>query len=190
MVEDNAAADLRRWTDGADPDWLAGVEMVVTDLAESFRAGLSPHLDHATRVADPFHVIRVAQPLCGQGPPAGPERDAGTPRPQARTALSDPQAVARGRRTSRRAGSNRTLLGPGVDGPRRRRWARGWPGISSGRLSHRRPHVAATLLDKAIAGCGADDLEEIRSLATRWSPGAPRSSPITAPAHRTGPPKG
>jgi transposase len=60
MVEGNAAADLRRWTDGADPGWLAGIEVVATDLAESFRAGLSPHLDHATRVADPFHVIRVA----------------------------------------------------------------------------------------------------------------------------------
>ena len=29
-------------------------------LAESYRAGLSPHLDHAVRVADPFHVVRVA----------------------------------------------------------------------------------------------------------------------------------
>jgi transposase len=60
MVEGNTAADLRRWTQGADPAWLAGIEVVATDLAESFRAGLSPHLDHATRVADPFHVVRVA----------------------------------------------------------------------------------------------------------------------------------
>ncbi len=33
--------------------------MVATDLAESFRAGLSPHLEHARRVADPFHVVRA-----------------------------------------------------------------------------------------------------------------------------------
>ena len=34
--------------------------MVATeDLAESFRAGLSPKLDHAVRVANPFHVVRV-----------------------------------------------------------------------------------------------------------------------------------
>ncbi|CAN5632407.1 hypothetical protein BH20ACT2_BH20ACT2_18250 [soil metagenome] len=59
MVEGNAAADLRRWTATADPGWLAGISMVATDLAESFRAGLSPHLDHATRVADPFHVVRI-----------------------------------------------------------------------------------------------------------------------------------
>ena len=60
MVAGNAAADLRRWTANADPAWLAGIEVVATDLAESFRAGLSPHLDHARRVADPFHVVRVA----------------------------------------------------------------------------------------------------------------------------------
>lgn len=42
MVAGNAAADLRRWTAGVDPAWLAGVEVVATDLAQSFRAGLSP----------------------------------------------------------------------------------------------------------------------------------------------------
>jgi transposase len=60
MVEGNSAKDLRAWTAGADPAWLAGIEVVATDLAESFRAGLSPHLDHARRVADPFHVVRIA----------------------------------------------------------------------------------------------------------------------------------
>jgi hypothetical protein len=60
MVEGNAAADLRRWTATADPEWLKAIGFAPTDLAESFRAGLSPHLDHATRVADPFHVVRAA----------------------------------------------------------------------------------------------------------------------------------
>jgi transposase len=59
MVEGNSAADLRRWTTNAHPDWLAGIKVVATDLAESFRAGLSPKLAHARRVADPFHVVRV-----------------------------------------------------------------------------------------------------------------------------------
>lgn len=59
MVEGNAAADLRRWTANADSGWLGGIDVVATDLAESFRAGLSPGLDHAIRVADPFHVVRV-----------------------------------------------------------------------------------------------------------------------------------
>jgi len=60
MVEGNAARDLRRWTEQAAGKWLAGITVVATDLAESFRSGLSPHLDHARRVTDPFHVVRVA----------------------------------------------------------------------------------------------------------------------------------
>lgn len=60
MVEGNSAVGLREWTANVDPAWLAGIEVVATDLAQSFRAGLSPHLDHAIRVADPFHVVRVA----------------------------------------------------------------------------------------------------------------------------------
>ncbi len=60
MVEGNSAADLRRWITNADRRWLGGIKVVATDLTESFRAGLSPDLDHARRVADPFHVVRVA----------------------------------------------------------------------------------------------------------------------------------
>ncbi len=60
MTAGNTAADLRRWCANSDPAWLAKIELVATDLAESYRAGLSPHLDHCVRVADPFHVVRVA----------------------------------------------------------------------------------------------------------------------------------
>ena len=42
----NAASDLRRWCAGADPVWLAGIEVVATDLTDSYAAGLSPHLGH------------------------------------------------------------------------------------------------------------------------------------------------
>ncbi len=60
MTPDNIAADLRRWCAHADPVRLAKIDVVATDLAKSYRVGLSPHLDHSTRVADPFHVVRVA----------------------------------------------------------------------------------------------------------------------------------
>ena len=60
LVPGNSATDLRKWCANSDPGWLGGIRVVATDLAESYRAGLSPHLDHATRVADPFHVVRVA----------------------------------------------------------------------------------------------------------------------------------
>jgi transposase len=35
------------------------ISTVTTDLAECYRTGLASHLDHATRVADPFRVVRV-----------------------------------------------------------------------------------------------------------------------------------
>jgi len=59
LVEGNRATDLRRWLDDQPSEWLAGVGVVATDLAESYRAGLAGRLDHATRVADPFHVVRI-----------------------------------------------------------------------------------------------------------------------------------
>jgi transposase len=52
MTPGNRAADLRRWCANADPAWIAEIGVVATDLAESYRAGLSPHLDHCVRVAD------------------------------------------------------------------------------------------------------------------------------------------
>jgi transposase len=60
LVEGNSAPDLRRWLSARDPSWLAGVGVVATDLHESYRQGLFPSLAHARRVADPFHVVGVA----------------------------------------------------------------------------------------------------------------------------------
>ena len=60
MVEGNSASDLRRWCEAQSRWWLAGITTVATDLAESYRSGLNPHLAHARRVADPFHVTRAA----------------------------------------------------------------------------------------------------------------------------------
>ncbi len=60
MVRGNAASDLRRWCKAKDEKWLRRVKVVAMDLTESYRSGLNPHLAHARRVADPFHVVRVA----------------------------------------------------------------------------------------------------------------------------------
>ena len=54
------AADVRAWLGGRPDEWLAGIATVATDLHEPYRNGLSPHLAHAQRVADPFHVVGVA----------------------------------------------------------------------------------------------------------------------------------
>jgi hypothetical protein len=42
MVEGNSAADLRRWLAAADPEWLAGIEVVATDLARELPSRLVP----------------------------------------------------------------------------------------------------------------------------------------------------
>ena len=60
FIEGNSAGDLHRWIEKQPPAWLRGIKVVATDLTNSYRAGLSPELDHAVRVADPFHVVRVA----------------------------------------------------------------------------------------------------------------------------------
>jgi transposase len=60
LIEGNTATDVRAWLAGRPDGWLEEVRTVAIDLHESYRAGLSPHLAHARRVADPFHVVGVA----------------------------------------------------------------------------------------------------------------------------------
>lgn len=59
MIEGNSATDLRRWFSAQDPLWLETIEVVATDLAESYRKAMAGYLEHTVRVADPFHVVRV-----------------------------------------------------------------------------------------------------------------------------------
>ena len=191
MVEGNTAADLRRWTTNAIPDWLAGIEVVATDLAESFRAGLSPQPRprHPGGRSVPRRARR--QPLPGQGPPPGAERDARPSGPQGRPALSHPQAAPRRQRAPRRAGQRPHAAGPAHRrSPRRGARRLAGQGIGPRRVSHRRPQSGDVLLDKAIAGCTADDVRG--DPLPRQHPrrrGGPRSSPTTTPAPATAPPR-
>lgn len=60
LFEGRSASKLRRWTEERPKSWRRGVEVVALDLTDTYRSGLSPYLSHARRVADPFHVVRVA----------------------------------------------------------------------------------------------------------------------------------
>lgn len=167
LVEGNAAVDLRRWTERADARWLAGIQVVATDLAESFRAGLSPRLDHATRVADPFHVVRVGNRCLDkvrrrvQNETLGHRGRKDDPLYRIRKLL-----LAGSERLDER-GEQRLLLGLRVGDPHDEVLG-AWLAKESVRDVYLTddPKVAATLLDKAIAGCAADDVEEIRSLGS------------------------
>jgi transposase len=60
VIKGNSATDLGSWLDRQPQPWLGEIRVVATDLAESYRSGLTGRLDHAIRVADPFHVVRIA----------------------------------------------------------------------------------------------------------------------------------
>ena len=170
MVEGNTAADLRRWTKNAAPKWIAGIKVVATDLAESFRAGLSPKLDHATRVADPFHVVRVGNRCLDkvrrrvQNETLGHRGRKVDPLYRIRKLLlaGDERLDERGR--------NRMLLGLRVGDPHDEVLG-AWLAKESVREVYLTddPKAAALLLDKAIAGCTGDVVEEIRSLGNTLS---------------------
>ena len=146
---------------------MAGIEVVATDLAESFRAGLSPHLDHAVRVADPFHVVRVGNRCLDkvrrrvQNETLGHRGRKADPLYRIRKLL-----LTGGERLDQR-GEKRMLLGLRIGDPHDEVLG-AWLAKESVREVYLTddPAVAATLLDKAIAGCAADDVEEIRSLGT------------------------
>jgi transposase len=60
LFEGKSAQKLRSWTATRSKRWLADVAVVALDLTDTYRSGLYPHLSHARRVADPFHVCRLA----------------------------------------------------------------------------------------------------------------------------------
>jgi transposase len=165
MVEGNRAADLRRWTENADPRWLAGIKVVATDLAESFRAGLSPHLDHARRVADPFHVVRVGNRCLDKVRRRVQNETLGH-----RGRKRDPlyrirKLLLTGNERLDDRGRDRMLLGLRVGDPNDE-----VVGAWFAKESVRDTYLAESwkdarlLLDKAITGCLADDVPEIVSL--------------------------
>lgn len=60
VIEGRSAKILSSWLADRPGEWLRGVEVVTIDPLEAYRCGLSPHLDHVTVVADPFHIVRLA----------------------------------------------------------------------------------------------------------------------------------
>lgn len=183
VVRGHSASDLRKWTRRQDRDFLLGIRVVATDLTESYRSGLNPDLTHVRRVADPFHVVRVANRTL----------DAVRRRVQNellghRGRKSDPlyrirKLLLSGQERLDDKGERRLLLGLRAGDPNDEVLG-AWLAKESVRDVYLTddPKRAAVLLDKAIAGCLADEVTEIRSLGktlTRWR------SEILA-HHRTG----
>ncbi len=172
MVEGNRAADLRRWCTNADPGWLAHIKVVATDLTDSYRAGMSPQLDHATRVADPFHVVRVAN-RCVDQVRRRVQRETLAHRGRKRDPLYRiRKLLLTGAERVDERGADRMLLGLRVGDPDDEVLG-AWLAKESVRDIYLadNPKQAALLIDKAIVACSDDEVDEIRSLAntlSRW----------------------
>jgi transposase len=159
------APDLRCWFDTQDRPGLDAIGVVATDLAESYRAGLAGRLDHATRVADPFHVVHVGNRCLDkvrrrvQNETLGHRGHKNDPLYRIRKLM-----LAGAERLDTR-GRERMLLGLRFGDPHDEVLG-AWLAKESVRDLYLTddPADAATLLDKTIAGCQADEVDEIRSL--------------------------
>ncbi len=166
VIAGNASKDLGLWLDRQTRQWLEGVRVVATDLAESYRAALAGRLDHATRVADPFHVVRLANRCLDQVRRRVQNETKGH-----RGRKRDPlyrirKLMLTGTERLNSRGLNRMLLGLQVGDPNQDVLG-AWIAKESVRDVYlaETPADATLLLDKTIAGCAQDPVPEIRSLS-------------------------
>ena len=59
-VEGRSKADVIAWLRRQPAAWLAGIQLVSTDLCAAFRAAVRTVLPRAALCADPFHLVQVA----------------------------------------------------------------------------------------------------------------------------------
>ena len=172
VVEGNTSADLGSWLDGQPRAWLDGIRVVATDLAESYRAGLDGRLAHAIRVADPFHVVRVANRCLDKVRRRVQNQTTGH-----RGRKRDPlyrirKLLLKGAERLDGTGLDRMLLELRIgdpDGDVQGAWC-AKESVRDIYLTNN-PAAAELLLEKAIEGCRTDWVTEIRSLGTtlaRW----------------------
>jgi transposase len=133
---------------------------------------MSPHLDHVTRVADPFHVVRVGNRCLDKVRRRVQNETLGH-----RGRKHDPlyrirKILLTGNERLDDRGRERMLLGLRAGDPNDE-VVGAWLAKESIRdvyLATNRAD-AEVLLDKTIIGCGEDDVDEIRSLGdtlSRW----------------------
>jgi transposase len=146
--------------------------VVATDLAESYRAGLDGRLDGAIRVADPVHVVHVANRCLDQVRRRVQNQSLGH-----RGRKRDPlyrirRLLVTGTERPEGPGRDRMLLGIRAGDPDDEVLG-AWLAKESVRDVYltERAADAPLLLDKAIEGCRLDEVPEIRSLGrtlARW----------------------
>jgi transposase len=174
LIEGNTAGDIAAWCAQRPGTFLRAVQVVATDLTESYRRGIQGFLDHALRVADPFPVVRVATGTVDLVRRRVQNQTLGH-----RGRKNDPlyrirKLLAMGAERLSERGHERLLLSLRLGDPDDE-VVGAWLAKESVRDLYLTDNVedAATLLDKAITGCRADAVPEIRSLGRtldRWRP--------------------
>ena len=172
VIPGNSAHDLGSWLDRQPASWISDIRVVATDLAESYRAGLDGRLDHAIRVADPFHVVRLGNRCLDQVRRRVQNQTLGH-----RGRKRDPlyrirKLMLTGTERLEGPGLERMLLGMRLGDPDQEVLG-AWLAKESVRDVYLAddPADAALLLDKTIEGCRADPVPEISSLGrtlARW----------------------
>jgi transposase len=111
-----------RWLADHDPSWLAAIEWATLDLSASYRTVFDTMLPDAVQVADPFHVVRLANTALDecrrrvQNETLGHRGCRGDPRWRARRRLT----IARERLS---ADQHHKLIGPlRAGGPHKEVW--------------------------------------------------------------------
>lgn len=172
VIRGNSASDLGLWLDRQGSDWCSAIEVVATDLAESYRAGLQGRLEHAVRVADPFHVVRLANRILDQvrrrvqNTTLGHRGRASDPLYRIRKLLLKAAERLDG------VGVDRMLLGIRTGDPDDEVMG-AWLAKESVREIYLTPDPveAELLIDRAIEGCRIDPVHEVRRLGrtlARW----------------------
>lgn len=174
LLEGNSADDISDWCRTRSLDFLRGIQVVATDLTNSYRNGIKGHLDHAVRVADPFHVVRVAVQAMAdvrrrvQNQTTGHRGRKGEPLYGIRKLLDT------GLERLSESGYDRLLLNLRIGDPDDEVHG-AWLAKKSVRDLYLTsdPEEAAVLLDKVIVACRQEQVPELRRLGQTPQPLAP-----------------
>jgi transposase len=172
LFEGKSALKLRRWTASRSARWRRGIQVVALDLTDTYRSGLSPHLAHAKRVADPFHVSRVANRMVDQVRRRVQNETMGHRGHKADPLYRIRKLLIRGEERLDERGRVKLMEALRIGDPFDEVLG-AWLAKESVRsiYAEEDPEVAAVLLDNSIAGCLEDPVDEIRTLGrtlSRW----------------------
>ena len=170
LFEGKDARKLRRWCAERPERWRRGVRVVALDLTDTYRAGLRPHLAHATKVADPFHVTRVANRVVDQVRRRVQNETLGHRGRKVDPLFRIRKLLVKGEERLDDRGRERLMEGLRVGDPFDEVLG-AWMAKEAVRAVYLAVDAeeAATLLDNAIAGCARDPVPEIRTLGRTLS---------------------